>query len=92
LPSRNLVMGMSNDELYYTRLSDELLRFHRVRSFMLEPMYYLNLSNIDYKINDNEILLLETFLKSEHFSDLRLFNFSDYLRQIPYDIADPQTK
>jgi hypothetical protein len=91
LPSKNLVMGMSNDELYYTRLTDELLRFHRIRAFMLEPMYYLNLTNIDYKINDDEILLLETFLKSENFSDLRLFNFSDYLLQIPYDIAEPQS-
>jgi hypothetical protein len=89
LPSQNLVMGMSNDELYYARLSDELLRFHRIRLFMLEPMYYLNLTNIDYKINDDEILLLETFIKSDNFSDLRIFNFSEYLKQIPYDIAVP---
>jgi len=89
LPRNNLVMGVNNDELYYTRLSDELLRFHRIRLFMLEPMHYLNLTNIDYKINDDEILLLETFLKSENFSDLRLFNFNEYLRQIPYDIAVP---
>ena len=87
LPRNNLVMGVNNDELYYARLSDELLRFHRIRLFMLEPMHYLNLTNIDYKINDDEILLLETFLKSENFSDLRLFNFNEYLRQIPYDIA-----
>jgi hypothetical protein len=87
-PSKNLVMGMRNDQLYYTRLADELLRFYRIRAFMLEPMYYLNLTNVDYKINDNEILLLETFLKSENFSDLRLFNFSEYLREIPYDIAE----
>lgn len=86
-PRENLVMGMRNDELYYARLSDELLRFHRIRLFMLEPMHYLNLTNIDYQINDDEILLLETFLKSENFSDLRLFNFNDYLRQIPYDLA-----
>ena len=86
-PRENLVMGMRNEELYYTRLSDELLRFHRIRLFMLEPMHYLNLTNIDYQINDDEILLLETFLKSENFSDLRLFNFSEYLRQIPYDLA-----
>jgi len=88
LPERHLVMGMRNDELYYARLTDELLRFRRVRLFMLEPMYYLNLTNVDYKINDDEILLLETFLKSENFSDLRLFNFNEYLREITYDIAD----
>jgi hypothetical protein len=86
-PRENLVMGMRNEELYYARLSDELLRFHRIRLFMLEPMHYLNLTNIDYQINDDEILLLETFLKSENFSDLRLFNFNEYLRQIPYDLS-----
>jgi uncharacterized protein YeeX (DUF496 family) len=92
LPSEHLITGMENEKLYYFRLADELLRFHRIRSYMLEPMYYLNLSNIDYQINDDEILLLETYIKSENFSDLRIFNFSDYLKNIPYELAEPAKK
>jgi hypothetical protein len=52
-------------------------------------MYYLNLSNIDYQLNENEILLLESFIKSENFADLRIFNFNEYLKNIPYEIAEP---
>jgi len=92
LPSEHLITGMENEKLYYFRLADELLRFHRIRSYMLEPMYYLNLSNIDYQINDDEILLLETYIKSENFADLRIFNFSDYLKNIPYELAEPAKK
>ena len=52
-------------------------------------MYYLNLSNIDYQINEDEILLLETYIKSENFADLRIFNFSEFLKNIPYELAEP---
>ena len=89
IPKKNLVMGMDNEILYYGKLSDELLRFSRIRSFILEPVYYLNLTNIEYKINDDEVLLLESFIKSENFSDLRIFNFNDYMKNITYDIAEP---
>jgi hypothetical protein len=63
-------MGMDNEILYYGKLSDELLRFSRIRSFILEPVYYLNLTNIEYKINDDEVLLLESFIKTENFKIL----------------------
>ena len=89
LPSEHLITGMENENLYYFRLADELLRFHRIRSYILEPMYYLNLSNIDYQINEDEILLLETYIKSENFADLRIFNFSEFLKNIPYELAEP---
>jgi hypothetical protein len=89
IPRNNLIMGMDNEVLYYGKISDELLRFSRVRSFILEPVYYLNLSNIDYKINKDEVLLLESIIKSENFSDLRIFNFNDYVKNITYDIAEP---
>ena len=89
LPSEHLITGMENEKLYYFRLADELLRFHRIRSYILEPMYYLNLSNIDYQINEDEILLLETYIKSENFADLRIFNFSEFLKNIPYELAEP---
>ena len=89
IPRKNLVMDMDNEILYYGKLSDELLRFSRIRSFILEPVYYLNLTNIEYKINDDEVLLLESFIKSENFSDLRIFNFNDYMQNITYDIAEP---
>ena len=82
-------MGMDNEVLYYGKIADELLRYRRIRSFILEPNNYLNLTNIDYKVNDNEVLLLESSINSEYFSDLQLFNTDEYIQNISYDIAEP---
>lgn len=89
LPKQNLIMGMDNEVLYYGKIADELLRYRRIRSFILEPNNYLNLTNIDYKVNDNEVLLLESSINSEYFSDLQLFNTDEYIQNISYDIAEP---
>ena len=89
MPLNNHVMDIENDRLYFTRLADELLRFHRIRNFVLEPMYFLNLINVDYKINPDEVILLESVLKSENSEDLRVFNFSNYIKNITYENAEP---
>ena len=89
IPKYNLVMGMENEQLYYGRISDEILRFQRVRNFMLEPKHFLNLINTEYKINKDEILILETFLKTELLSDMPIFNTDEYVQNINYEIAIP---
>ena len=78
-----------NEQLYYTRLSDELIRFHRIRSFILEPNKYLNISNMDYKINKNEILLVDSFMKSDYLNSLVAFD-DTYLKNINYEFANPR--
>ena len=89
IPKLNLVMGSDNEKTYYIRLSDELIRFGRIRSFMLEPKFYLNLTNMEYKIMDSEILLLDSSMKPEYFTDLEPFNIDNYIQNITYDIAIP---
>ena len=82
-------MDIENETLYYSRIADELIRFQRIRKYLLEPMYFLNLTNINYKINEDEVVLLESVLRSEDLSDLRIFNFNDYIHNISYEIAEP---
>lgn len=78
-----------NKMFYYMKLSDELLRFKRIQAFVLEPNKYLNITNLKYILNDNEILLIDSFMKSEYFNELILFNDSNYIENITYDIANP---
>ena len=88
LPINNLYKkDLLNEKLYYTRISDELLRFSRIRSFVMEPKRYLNLSNGDYKVNKNEILLLDSVVKSEYLNELVLFD-NKYLKNIDYENAE----
>lgn len=89
IPHLNLITGFDNERLYYGRMADELIRFKRIRIIMMEPMHYLNLSNITYKINNNEILLLDSALNSDYFNDLNVFNVNEYVKNITFDIAKP---
>ena len=50
----------------------------------MEPKRYLNLSNGDYKVNKNEILLLDSVVKSEYLNELVLFD-NKYLKNIDYE-------
>jgi hypothetical protein len=80
IPLTNLWNGLANDTVYYTRMADELLRFKRVRNYIMEPKQYLNISNIGYKINPDEILLLDTFVNTAQYKDLNVFNASEYVK------------
>ena len=93
IPKYNLQdKNILNEILYHTKVSDELIRYNRIRSFILEPNKYLNLVSVDYKINKDEILLLDSSIKNEYFNELLLFNDSDYFKNITYEIAEPDIR
>ena len=89
LPVNNLVTGKSNKIIYFGKIADELIRFKRVRSFVLEPKNYLNISNVNYKINPDEILLLDSSINSAYLNESNVFSVKDYVKNITYDIAEP---
>jgi hypothetical protein len=61
IPRRNIVSGMDNGAFYYKRMADELVRYDRVRLYMLENT--IQFTEIEYRIHDDELLV----------SDARLF-------------------
>ena len=88
IPKKNLLQpNLLNYILYHTRLADEMVRIYRIRSFVLEPNKYLNMSSYDYKVNPDEVLLLDSFIKAEYFNELELFRTNDYIHNINYDKA-----
>ena len=87
LPKTHLVSGKSNSDIYYARVSDELLRYKRIQLFMLNAKTYLNLTNTEYKINANEMLLLESLLTSEYLKSLEPYQHGNTL--ITYETANP---
>lgn len=88
-PLTNRITGKDNKRIYYGKLADELVRHGRVRSFLLEPKHYLNISNTTYKINDDEILLLDSSVNAEYLNELNVFDVNTYVKNISYDIAVP---
>jgi hypothetical protein len=89
IPRFHLISGMDNKTVYYSRISDELLRYKRIQLFMFEPKNYLHLGNIEYKLNDNEFIILESLLTNEYFEDLIPFQKSVHVNNITYELANP---
>ena len=87
LPRTHLVSGQINANLYFARMSDELWRYKRIQLFMLNAKTYLNLTNTEYKINSNEMLLLESLLTSEYLKSLEPYQHGNTM--ITYETANP---
>ena len=90
LPKQHLLSKVDNTEYYYQKLADELLRYNRVRLFMLNPSQYLTIHHFDYKIQPFEILLLQSSLFDNYFKDLEPFETSSYVQNITFDISNPE--
>ena len=89
LPKTNLINGLDNENVYFSRIADELLRYKRIRLFMLNPKTYLNVTNMEYKINDNEFVILHSLLTTTYFDDLVPFQINSFIKNVTYDFANP---
>ena len=84
IPKRNLVDGSNNENNYYVRLADEMLRYRRIRAFMLYPNKYLTFDSISYNLKENEMLLLDADLASYVSENKRAVAYNDYVEYKSY--------
>jgi hypothetical protein len=89
LPERNLITDKENEPIYFGRMSDELIRYNRIKSFMLQPQTYLSFGNIGYNLRDNEIILIQSSLTQEYFENLIPVVANKYVRYNSYDETQP---
>jgi hypothetical protein len=89
IPNKHLISDMDNESIYYGRVADELIRYRRIRLFMFQSNYYLNISDSEYKLNVNELIILQSLIGSDYFKNLVPFNASQYIKNINYELADP---
>ena len=84
----NLINGLDNQETYYGKIADELVRYNRINLFMLHnsaPVY----RNVNYRINDDEIILLQSLLTQEYFDEFDYEVENKYSKHNSYDNAIP---
>jgi hypothetical protein len=84
IPKRNLVDDSDNEHKYYTRLADELLRYRRIRAFMLHPNKYLTFDDIHYNLKDDEMILFEPDIKEYLEENNRAVAMNDYIKYKSY--------
>jgi hypothetical protein len=84
IPKHNLVDDTDNEQKYYIRLADELLRYRRIRAFMLHPNKYLTFDDIQYNLKDSEMLLFEPDLAKYLSENKRAVAMNDYIKYKSY--------
>ena len=90
LPKNNLMHpNKENESIYYGRMADELIRYNRIKTFMLQPQTYLSFGNIGYNLRDNEIILIQSLLTQEYFETLVPTITNKYIQYNSYDEAEP---
>lgn len=89
IPNINLISGENNESKYFGQIADELVRYSRIRSFIMEPKSYLSFSEVKYNLKDNEIILLQSLLTQDYFEDLVPMTENMYSKQNTYETAEP---
>lgn len=88
-PDTNTLTGKDNETGFYLRLADEALRYQRIKLFLFEKEKYLSFSDLLYKLNKNEILILESMITNEYFDGLKAYTRNEYVHFNTYDTAQP---
>jgi hypothetical protein len=82
--------GKVNEPIYYDKMSDELIRYSRINSFIFKPEAYLSFNMINYNLKDDEVILIQSLLTQEYFETLTPASLNKYSKNISYDEAEPQ--
>jgi len=92
IPKINLINEKDNEKLYYGRISDEIIRYNRIRSFMFQPKSFISFSELPYKLNNNEIILLQSLIteNKNYFDDIEEETSNLYVKYNTYDTAQPR--
>ena len=89
LPIKNLISGKENEPVYFGKMADELIRFNRIKSFMLEPQTYLSFGNIGYNLKEDEVILIQSLLSQEYFEMLIPTIENKYVQHNSHDESQP---
>ena len=89
LPMKNLITGKLNEENYFAKMSDELIRYSRIKSFILQPQSFLLFGNIGYNLREDEIIMLQSLLTQEYFETLEPAIINKYVKFNSYDETEP---
>ena len=78
IPSKNLIDGSDNKEKYIIKIVDELIRFPRLKNYILYNKSVTSIDVIKYSINKNEIIILEEELE-DYLTDVVLKTANPYV-------------
>ena len=89
IPSKHLLSKLDNDVVYYGRLADQLVRYSRVKAYVLYPEHSINARTTDYNLGENEMLLVHSDITPEFFRRIDSRVGTPYVKTTAYDFAQP---
>jgi signal recognition particle subunit SEC65 len=89
LPKKNLLTLKDNKEKYFGKMADELIRYSRIRTFIMQPQSVLTFDSIGYNLRDNEIIMLQSLLTQDYFETLEPAIINKYVKYNSYDETEP---
>ena len=90
IPEFNLINGRNNKEYYFLKMSDEILRYKKMRLFLFDKSTFFSFTEIHYKLNEREIILLEDLLLNEYFIDIKPYKKSKFINtKRLFDLSEP---
>jgi hypothetical protein len=90
IPKDNLITKTNNVLYYYSRMADELIRYYKTNQFIFQPDVYQNFENVQFKLNDNEIILIQSMITQEYFASLVPYEMNKYIKNNTIDDAEPR--
>lgn len=92
IPKLNLITNSDNEQYYYGKLADELLRYNRIKSFILNPQTFISFGKIGYNLKNNEILILQSLITQSYFENKIPIEMNKYAIYNSYDNTHPQNE
>ena len=89
IPETNLINAKPNDDFYFGKLADEIIRYSRIKSFIFNPKTVLTFSTLKYNLRENEIILLQSLLTQEYFDNIIAAPINRYIGYNAYDTTQP---
>ena len=77
---------IKSEDIYKKKVADEILRYSKIREYILNNDSFLNFDKIEYQINDDEIVIIENMFYQIYVHDIPYINHSDYINN--YRIYD----
>ena len=93
IPKYNLVSpNVDNEAVYIYKLADQLIRYERIRKYMMDPTQFLSFGQAHYNLGEYELVVAQTVLKNEYFNDLIVRKSGNGEQGGNYDETNPDAR
>ena len=90
IPKKNLISPeIDNETIYIHKIADQLLRYVRIRTYILDITQFLSVEDASYQMDNNEVILSQSSLKNEYYNDLIPYKDTGYDKINTFDNVNP---